>query len=603
MKQIYLLCVALVATMFVGCCYTPVETFAEADDPTPLTEAQAEAWKGVDGLNAAWGTADLAYSRSIVPQEVAATCAVAGWRNEKVSAQIILWTNENIDGVECKISDFKSADATLPASIAEARFVRYTLGDVRDENCRCRRPNGHPAILQADMLDNLDRFDIPANSVRPVWVTVNIPADATPGVYNAKVKVSHNGCGSITLPLEVEVVGQTLPAPREWAYHLDFWQHPSAIARVEGLECWSDAHFEAMRPYMQMLADAGQKVITANLNRDPWGYQCFDDYEAMIHWSRYDNNVWKYDYTIFDKWVEYMMSFGIDKQINCYSMVPWRTIIDYHDMRSTSKDNSLRQIQAVPGTPAFEEAWGPFLVDFTKHLREKGWLHKTNIALDERDPKDMDEAVRVLKKYAPELGFAIADNHDSYKRYDNVMHDVCVAQRHSVADHSDILKRREQGLVTTFYVCCSTVYPNAFTNSDPYESELLCVYGAAHDYDGMLRWAYNSWPARPEYDSRFRRWASGDTFIIYPGARSSARFERLIDGVEFSEKVRILRSKYAGHEALKPLEEALLEFTVHRYEKGKSDPICDINNMELPWRERLAKVNKALIEASKVLAE
>ena len=119
----------------------------------------------------------------------------------------------------------------------------------------------------------------------------------------------------------------------------------------------------------------------------------------------------------------------------------------------------------------------------------------------------------------------------------------------------------------------------------------------------MLRWAYNSWPARPEYDSRFRRWASGDTYIIYPGARSSARFERLIDGVEFSEKVRILRSKHAGHEALKPLEEALLEFKSHRYEKGNSDPISDINNMELPWRERLANINKALIEASKVLAE
>ncbi|MBR2004199.1 MAG: hypothetical protein IJ991_08480, partial [Thermoguttaceae bacterium] len=36
-------------------------------------------------------------------------------------------------------------------------------------------------------------------------------------------------------------------------------------------------------PLMKMLADAGQKVITATLNRDPWRYQCFDDYEPMIY--------------------------------------------------------------------------------------------------------------------------------------------------------------------------------------------------------------------------------------------------------------------------------------------------------------------------------
>jgi hypothetical protein len=49
------------------------------------------------------------------------------------------------------------------------------------------------------------------------------------------------------------------------------------------------------------LANAGQKVITATLNRDPWRYQCFDDYEAMIYWTKNEDGSWSYDYTIFDK--------------------------------------------------------------------------------------------------------------------------------------------------------------------------------------------------------------------------------------------------------------------------------------------------------------
>ena len=339
MKKILSLISVFAVVALSGCTCKSVETFKEAADPTPLTEEAKAAWNGVEGMNVAWGTPDLVYSRSLVPQNTTCCYSTKGWRGEKVSAQVVLWTAKDLKSVECEISDFKSADAKLPSSIAEARFVRYTLADKSDRNCRCARSNGHPAILQADMLDNLEAMDVEANTVRPIWITVAIPQDAKAGVYKAEVKVSHCGCGSVTLPLEVEVVNQVLAQPSEWAYHLDFWQHPSAVAREAEVELWSEEHFEVMRPLMKMLADAGQKVITATLNRDPWRYQCFDDYEPMIYWYRYDNE-WKYDYTIFDKWIEFMMEVGIKKQINCYSMLPWgECFVDYKDMR-TGKDGT-----------------------------------------------------------------------------------------------------------------------------------------------------------------------------------------------------------------------------------------------------------------------
>ena len=594
MKKTVLLVSVFAATLISGCTCKSVETYKEAADPVALSEAAKSAWNDVKcGLHAAWGTPDLVYSRSEVPQNLADNYAMTAWRGEKASAQILLWTSKDLEGVECEISDFKAKGAKLPSSIAEARFVRYTIADKVDPSCRCGRPNAHPAILQADMLDNIESMDVEANTTRPIWITVAIPQNAKAGLYKAKVKISHCGLGSVTLPLEVEVVDQVLAQPSEWSFHLDLWQHPSAVARAAGVEVWSDEHFEIMRPLMKMLADAGQKVITATLNRDPWRYQCFDDYEAMIYWYRYDNDVWKYDYTIFDKWVEFMMSLGIDKQINCYSMLPWgKCTLDYQDMRTTSKDNRLRQISAAPQEPNYEKAWGPFLKDFAEHLREKGWLHITNIAIDERSPEDMDVAAALIQKYAPELGFAMADNHDSYKRYAN-MRDVCVGQKHSLMLPEEIATRRANGDVSTFYVCCSTLFPNAFTNSQPFESELLCLYALAHDYDGMLRWAYNSWPARPEYDSRFRRWASGDTYIVYPDARSSVRFERLIDGVELYEKVHALRAKYADKaEILAPVEAKLAEVRA-----------LNVNDFSYDWTSFLAETNKVVNEAAKQLAE
>ena len=588
------------AITLTACSHKPMQTFTEPIDPTPLTIEQQTAWQEADsGLNAAWGTPDYVYARSIVPQGLTAEYATGGWRGERVSAQLLLWSKKAVSGIECKISDFKSEDATLPSSIATPHFVRYTIADVKAQNCRCDRFTGHPSMIAADMLDNLEYFDMEASTTRPVWISIRIPSDAKPGIYKASIKISHNGIGSTTLPLQLEVIDQVLAAPSEWAFHLDLWQHPSAVARVENVDMWSDEHFEAMRPYMQMLADAGQKVITATLNRDPWRYQCFDDYEPMILWTKNADGSWSYDYTIFDRWVEFMLSFGIDKYINCYSMLPWgECTLDYRD---AANGNKRRKVDAIPGTPAFEQMWAPFISDFAKHLREKGWINKVNMAIDERKPEDIKAAADLLAKYAPEIGFAMADNHNSYKKFTN-MRDVCVGQRHTLADKSDIEERRAKGLTTTFYVCCSTLFPNVFTYSQPYEAELLCAYGVAHDYDGLLRWAYNSWPARPEYDSRFRYWASGDTYMVYPGVRSSVRFERLVDGVEFTEKVRTLRAKYSA-EQLKELDEALAKFKgleQHSTDKKKAERI---NNSDLGWEKTLAEVNQVLLKLSKELAE
>lgn len=448
--------------------------------------------------------------------------------------------------------------------------MRYTLADINSPEFK----KGGPSVLMPDMLDSLSRFDMAPRTTRPVWITIQVPQDAVAGVYTSTVTVKSQDKGKISFPIQLKVIDHLLPTPDQWSYHLDLWQHPSAVARAEGLQMWSDEHFEALRQTMIPLAKAGQKVITATLNKDPWNHQCYDAYEDMIKWTRHKDGSWSYDYQVFDRWVEMMLSIGINRMINCYSMVPWNCELDYFD----EAENKKVTVVATPGKPEFAQMWEPFLADFKKHLDEKGWLGITNIAMDERSPEQMDAAVKVLEKCAPEMGFAIADNHKSYKKY-NMMRDVCVSQGQK-ADHDDIVARRANGFNTTFYVCCGPFYPNTFTFSHPYEAELLGWYGLACDYDGMLRWAYNSWPENPQYDSRFGNWSSGDTYLVYPYLRSSIRFERLIDGIEAAEKVRILRKEGANLEELdKVLEEIRTK---------------DINNSQLPWQEVVEKANTLL---------
>lgn len=511
------------------------ETFAEMADPTADTLSN---WAQTPpGLNASFVSIDTKYPRSVMP-EVKSTQSyqVTGWKGEKLSGQLLLWSAEDIQQVECEFSNFKSSKGELPSNIAQARFVRYVMTDIFEPGCGYRKPEDFPASLAPDMLDNLECFNIEAKTVRPVWLTLSIPQSATAGTYSGKLKVYARDQKTQEFEINIVVQNRTLPPPSEWTYHLDLWQHPSAVARVQNLKMWSDEHFEALKPQMKMLADAGQKVITANINKEPWNNQCFDPYADMITWTKNTDETWSYDYTVFDRWVQMMMDLGINKMINCYSMIPWNNEIHYTNAAS----NEIINVKADPGTKIFNEMWTPFLKDFTKHLTDKNWLSITNIAMDERSPEVMKATIELLQKVSPELGISFADNHKSYKKYPFIK-DISVAAGAKV-DSADIAMRREKGLITTYYVCCSDKFPNMFTFSNSAESVYASWYTIAADFDGFLRWAYNSWVENPLTDSRFKTWPSGDTYIVYPEARSSIRFERLIEGIQDFEKIRILRN-------------------------------------------------------------
>ena len=271
---------------------------------------------------ASFVTTDRRFGKSQLPDvEPRTACRLTAWRGERVSAQLLVWSAQPVERLVCTAGVLTSDEGRLPESAVRTRFVRYVMSDEFACGCCKRKPQDFAAVLTADMLDERPSMALEACTVRPVWITVDVPQDAAPGLYRTPVTVACDG-DEQRLELAVEVTGRTLPAPSEWRYHLDLWQHPAAVARVEGTEMWSDAHFEALRPVMKPLADAGQKVVTATLNKDPWNNQCYDAYADMIVWTKGADGAWTYDYAAFDRWVEFMEGLGVDKQINCYSMLP-----------------------------------------------------------------------------------------------------------------------------------------------------------------------------------------------------------------------------------------------------------------------------------------
>ena len=523
----------------------PTLPYKELADPKPVNETS---WQNLPAKTmVSFADIDTRYDKRNAPAITPGgeQWTTTAWRGEKVHTQLLIWTTALLSGVNIQTSDLKNNNGVkIPASAITTGFIRYVMTDGLNRSgsgCGIPPSNESDSSLAEDAIDIVPATNIEANTTQPVWLSISVPRGLSAGLYSGTLRISANGKEfTHTLHYSIKVSSHILPAPKDWKFHLDLWQNPYSVARVHSVKPWSKEHFDAMRPYMQMLAAAGQKAVTVSMIYDPWQGQTKDIYGTMIRWIKKKDRTWVYNYDIFDQWVRFMQSVGIDQLINCYSMEPWNLTYYYYD-EATGKDTL---VIAKPGTPEYTAHWRPMLVDFEKHLKSKGWFGKTAIAMDERPMEDMLQVIALIKSVDTNWKISLAGTY--HAEIDKDIYDYCIGSSDKF-DSVNMARRIRKGLPATYYTCCSEGYPNTFTFSPLAESAWLGWHAANKGYNGYLRWAYNCWPELPLQDSRFRSWSAGDTYLIYPGPRSSLRFERMIEGIQDYEKIRILRKTSSGN--------------------------------------------------------
>ncbi|MBK9391193.1 MAG: DUF4091 domain-containing protein [Bacteroidetes bacterium] len=514
-------------------------------------------------INVSFGDDNIRYPKQHVPQVSSSDWEVSAWRGERVHTQILVWTKTKITGLRVTAGDLTDENGnSISSSNLKAGFVRYVMTDEFGEGCDKRTPEKYDSSLVPDPIDIVDRIDVRSNTVQPVWLTVKVPQDIPAGTYRGSVIVKAGK--EFKLGISINVSGHTLPPSSDWKFDLDLWQNPDPIAKVHGVKLWSDEHYRLMRPYYEMLAGAGQKSITAFIIDQPWGpdHVYYRD-PSLIDWTRKKDGSWSYDYSQFDKYIEFVMSCGINKRINCYSMITWDLRFIYFD---EAKDDTV-SVYAKPGTQEYLDLWLPMISDFTSHLKAKGWFDKTSIAMDERDMQGMLEVMKLMKSVDPQWKTALAGNYHREIAMD--IFDYCIIWGKKF-DQDILDARRALGLPTTFYTACGERLPNIHSFSPPAEATWLSWYSAANGLSGYLFWAYNNWTSDVLHDTRYKTWPAGDCYQIYPGPRSSIRFEKLIEGIQDYEKVRILKEQFKKEKnivKLKEIEKVLSAFTTTSLEK------------------------------------
>lgn len=537
----------------------PIERYNELENPV---KTDVSLWKNVGNILVSWGSTDVRYKKEEpAMNKVSKSRSITAWRGERVSSQFAVWGCGGAYNLNFSVSEFRSKDTRFRIGRENVftGFVRYVMTDElnKDKRGACgHRPDlsKFDSTLVADPIDHMTKtLKVDRMSTQGCWVRVDVPQDAPEGNYTGTVTVKNGEEIIGTLKLNIRVLPKSLPAPQDRRFHLDLWQNPYAVARYHKVSPWSDKHMQALKPYMELYRDAGGKVITASIMHKPWNGQTYDHFESMVTWIKKIDGSWIFDYTVFDKWVQFMMDLGIDKQINCYSMVPWRLSFDYFDHAT----NGMKEIECKPGDKEYAELWTTMLKSFAAHLREKGWFDKTYISMDERPMDVMMETLKVIKSADPDFKVSLAGA--LHEELIGELDDYCVALRMKYTDEM-LAERKAAGKITTFYTSCEEPYPNTFTFADPADCEWFGWYAAKAHLDGYLRWALNSWVIEPLLDSRFYTWGAGDTYLIYPGGRTSVRFERLNEGIQAYEKINIMRDEYmakGNKKYLRDIERAL----------------------------------------------
>lgn len=521
-------------------------------------------------------------------------------KNERFSGQIAISTVEDITNLKAEISNLLSDEGySLSKKNTQIRYVGYVpiqraaseySWSAKYEEVVGAAVSGmmNPDIV-ADPLYELDHVKLPAYRTQPIWISINVPAGTSTGVYKGTLTISSDQFLS-SHQVSIEVVDLSLPDYKDYKFYLDLWFNANSIATNHEVKPWSQPHWNLIEKYLKALASMGVKTITTIISHEPWRIKWLNDsmrsqthtgFEGMIKWRLHDNNTWGYDYSIFDRFVELSKKSGFSGPINTYSLTAFRgkeRISYYDDKTHTNKNMYFSSVE----DPSYHHAWKSFLTDFKQHLQDKNWLNETYLCFDERPNETMEYLTRFIKEVAPEFGnrISIAGHPESSEFASgslSISYEFFPNQNLSKKKTFEVIKdRNDSDKMTTFYICGQPAHPNTLSYSPAIESRMIPWMALKYNVNGLLRWSFNSWPENP-YTNPVFNFNMGDEYLIYPGKTgpiSSIRWELLRDGIEDFELYQVIKNNQNSSPEQSKLSDAI-EFAT-RNEDGRNKDVNDI---------------------------
>lgn len=524
---------------------------------------------GTPNLGGAIVDTDTQYTQDRYGEVVGKTAMsgrLSAWKNDKATGELVLFSkNCSLENVQIQAgaltcgSDIISAEHVKTTFIKSAKAYNGSYLGYGDPNRALPAETASNRSESSDILyQEGGSVEIGWNSLQPVWVEFDIPKDAKAGSYTGTLTATAKDLAEpITFTYTIEVQDAVLSDAEERSsvFDIELWQYPYSSAEYYGVEPFSEEHLAFMRSSMEKYKEVGGHAITTTISEDAWNAQTYSKneirYPSMVKWTKDSDGSFAYDYTDFDKWVEFCKSLGIGDKIVLYSIAPWHNSFTYWEGGTLTKE------AFTAGSDRYKQVWTDFLTDLTAHLEEKGWFDESYIGIDERGFStaafDLIDSVKNSKGESLKTAGAM-DGFVNKKDLAMRVTDLNVGDNAAAAhpeDFAQLLKERKAaGLRTTLY-SCTEHNPGNFSLSNPVESYWSIVNAAKTGTAGFLRWAYDAWVEDPLRDTTHNAFEPGDCFLIFPDekdaenptSKSSVRLERMAEALRDVNKLMLIEKE------------------------------------------------------------
>jgi len=460
------------------------------------------------------------------PGELEGRVGVEMCANEYEGVQVaVIPLFRPLSKVSCRVSDLRGpSGARIGSEAIELHRVGTVVTGKPDYTVTRVGPWPDPLLP-------LEPFDVPADAVRLIWVTVHAPAGTPAGAYTGQLTIASDQ-GERQVPLSAEVWGSDLPAENHlqttfvlWPHTIArFYDHGDELADIPPDEWKRDIEF----------CDR-YRVGAMNVG---WGW---DHGKPGPAWPITEADG-RFDYTAMDQYLGAAMA----------GHMPGISMADF---------------PAGPYSDEYEAKLRDFIADYSVHLKERGWLDSIYLKLQDEPQPDRWPAVRaqgeLIHDIDPDIRTLVtAPVRDELLGAVDIWVPLTPSYDHKLAE-----ERRALGEQVWWYICCGPrhPFPNYFIDYPAIDQRILFWMNWKYHVNGFLYWGLNWWADANVVGRDGRKWPdvpwdtysfanyNGDGHIIYPGRDgelwSSVRMENIRDSVEDYEYLWLLGEtlKVAGN--------------------------------------------------------
>ena len=154
------------------------------------------------------------------------------------------------------------------------------------------------------LFDQLSRTPPPVirgGTSQPVWVTVEVPRNALPGLYMGTLSLRAEGMDEARFEVRLQVFDFDLPAPRNYTAYCGVDESPWALARWAGVKLWSEEHWKLVEQAIAWAGKLGARVAGIPVIH---GTELNNQSDGMVKWVKRDAGGYDFDFSPADRYLD-----------------------------------------------------------------------------------------------------------------------------------------------------------------------------------------------------------------------------------------------------------------------------------------------------------